>query len=150
MVIEKPLKKLQLKQLLILISRISDAFKLVSLSQQKRNFMEREYEIEDDLPLMASINHFAQIANNRERIYKFIETLRRIEIRDVVYLQDLIFIENEFKCPIREKRVKGSEYYLGYRITKKAELNRFLGVSRRNHVAKLSFTKLRNAINALW
>jgi hypothetical protein len=27
--------------------------------------MEKEYEIEDDLPLMESINHFAQISGNR-------------------------------------------------------------------------------------
>jgi hypothetical protein len=69
---------------------------------------------------------------------------------DIVYLQDLIFIEKEFNCPIRDQLVKGSGYYLGYEITKKTELNRFLGASRRNNIAKLSFNKLRNAINALW
>lgn len=112
--------------------------------------MEREYKIEDDLPLMESISHFAHIACKEELVYKFIEILKRIEMSDVVYLQDLTFIEKEFKCPTRNQLVKGSVYYLGCEIIKKTELNRFLGVSKRNNVVKLSFNKLRNAINALW
>lgn len=112
--------------------------------------MEKEYILEEDLPLMQSIDHFAKLANKEDYKYKFIEILKQIESNDIVYLKDLMLIEKEFKCPIRDQLVKGSGFYLGCEITKKSELNRFLGSPRGKNVNKLSFNRLRNAIVALY
>ena len=88
-----------------------------------------EYTIENDYPLMESINHYAKISNNDDYKYKFIEIMKRIETEDVVFLSDLLLLETEFKCPIRVQ--------LGRRIGK-------------NRDRKLDFNHLRNAINATW
>ena len=39
-----------------------------------------EYTIENDYPLMESINHYAKISNNDDYRYKFIEIMKRIEL----------------------------------------------------------------------
>ena len=36
-----------------------------------------EYTIENDYPLMESINHYAKISNNDDYRYKFIEIMKR-------------------------------------------------------------------------
>jgi len=113
--------------------------------------MDENYKIETDIPLMQSIDHFAKLANKEDYKYKFIEIMKRIEYEDVVFLNDLKLLENEFKCPIRIQLVKGSIYYLGAEITKITELNRFLGRGRgKSKSYKLDFNRLRNAINAIW
>lgn len=112
--------------------------------------MENEYKLEDDLPLMESINHFVALSGKEDYKYKFIEILKRIEYEEVVYSEDLTLIEKEFKCPIRDQLVKYSRVYLGCDITKKSELNRFLGPpNKKSKVNKLSFNRLRSAINGL-
>ena len=113
--------------------------------------MDKEYNIEDDCPLMMSIDHFVKLSNNENYKYKFIEIMRRVEYEDVVFLTDLILLEKEFNCPIRAELIKGSEYYFGVEISKKSELNRFLGRGRgKTKAYKLTFNVLRNAINATW
>lgn len=46
-----------------------------------------EYTIENDYPLMESINHYAKISNNDDYRYKFIEIMKRIEAEDVVFFR---------------------------------------------------------------
>ncbi|MCE5174721.1 MAG: hypothetical protein ABFC90_09825 [Bacteroidales bacterium] len=113
--------------------------------------MNKEYRIEDDCPLMLSIDHFAKLANNENYMHKFIEIMKRIEYEDYVFLKDLILLEKEFSCPIRTQLVKGSGFYLGVEINKISELNRYLGRgSGKTKAYKLTFNALRNAINAIW
>ena len=110
-----------------------------------------EYTIENDSPLMESINHYAKISNNDDYRYKFIEIMKRIEAEDVVFLSDLLLLETEFKCPIRVQLVKGSVFYLREQISRISEVNRFLGRRiGKNRDRKLDFNHLRNAINATW
>ena len=110
-----------------------------------------EYTIENDYPLMESINHYAKISNNDDYRYKFIEIMKRIEAEDVVFLSDLLLLETEFKCPIRVQLVKGSVFYSREQISRISEVNRFLGRRiGKNRDRKLDFNHLRNAINATW
>ena len=51
--------------------------------------MEDKYKIENDYPLMESINHYAKISNREDYKYKFIEIMKRIEAEDIVFLSDL-------------------------------------------------------------
>ena len=81
-----------------------------------------EYTIENDYPLMESINHYAKISNNDDYRYKFIEIMKRIEAEDVVFLSDLLLLETEFKCPIRVQLVKGSVFYLREQISRISEV----------------------------
>ena len=109
--------------------------------------MEREYKIEDDYPMMETIDHYAKISNNEDYKYKFIEIIKRIEVEDVVFLSDLKLLETEFKCPIRDRLVRGSGYYLGEQITHISEINRFLGRRIGKYKdCKLGFNRFRNAI----
>lgn len=111
--------------------------------------MGEEYEIEDDYPLMESINYYAKISNHENYKYKFIEIMKRIEAENIVFLADLKLLETEFKCPIRAQLVKGSGFYLGEQITQISEVNRFLGRRIGKYKdCKLGFNRLRNAINA--
>ena len=113
--------------------------------------MDQGYKLEDDSSLMASINHFAKLANNESYKYKFIEIMNQMEHEDVIFLPHLIFLEKEFNCPIRDQLVKGSGFYLGVEISKTSELNRFLGRGRgKTKAYKLTFNTLRKAINAMW
>lgn len=109
--------------------------------------MEDEYQIENDYPMMESINYYAKISNNENYKYKFIEIIKRIAVEDIVFLSDLKLLEKEFKCPIRERLVKGSVFYLGEQITQISELNRFLGRKIGKYKnCKLGFNRFRNAI----
>jgi len=111
--------------------------------------MEDKYKIENDYPLMESINHYAKISNREDYKYKFIEIMKRIEAEDIVFLSDLKLLEKEFNCPIRAQLVKGSGYYLGEQITQISEINRFLGRRIGKYKDyKLDFNHFRNAINA--
>ena len=75
--------------------------------------MTEEYILEEDYPLMESINHYARLANKEDYKYKFIEIMKRIEHDDVVFLADLKLLEKEFKCPIRTQILKAPKVYLG-------------------------------------
>lgn len=109
--------------------------------------MEDEYVVENDYPMMESINHYAKISNNENYKYKFIEIVKRIAVEDIVFLSDLKLLEKEFKCPIRDRLVKGSGYYLGEQITHISEINRFLGRRiGKYRYCKLGFNRFRNAI----
>lgn len=113
--------------------------------------MKEEYIMENDYPLMESINHYVKIANNEDYKYKFIEIMKRIEAEDIVFLSDLKLLEKEFKCPIRVQLLKGSGWYLGQQITQISEVNRFLGRRIGKYKdCKLGFNGFRNAINATW
>lgn len=109
--------------------------------------MDDEYQVENDYPMMESINYYAKISNNENYKYKFIEIIKRIAVEDIVFLSDLKLLEKEFKCPIRERLVKGAGFYLGEQITQISEINRFLGrrIGKYKN-CKLGFNRLRNAI----
>lgn len=112
--------------------------------------MGNEYIIENDYPLMESINYYAKTSNREDYKYKFIEMIKRIEAEDIVFLSDLKLLEKEFKCPIRKQLIKGSGYYLGEQITQISELNRFLGRRIGKYKGcKLDFERFRKAICAL-
>lgn len=109
--------------------------------------MEDEYQIENDYPMMETINHYAKVSNNENYKYKFIEIIKRIAVEDIVFLSDIKLLEKEFKCPIRAQLVKGSSYYLGEQITHISEVNRFLGRRIGKYKdCKLGFNRFRNAI----
>ena len=112
--------------------------------------MTEEYILEEDYPLMESINHYARLANKEDYKYKFIEIMKRIEHDDVVFLADLKLLEKEFKCPIRTQILKAPKVYLGIGvvgINRISDINNFLGKCKG---CKLDFNGLRNAINATW
>ena len=113
--------------------------------------MTNEYQIENDITLMQSIDHFAKLANNENSKYKFIEIMKRIESDDIVFIDDLKLLETEFNCPIRKQLVKASGYYLGIEISKISELNKYCGNGKgRSKAFKLTYNALVKAINALY
>lgn len=112
--------------------------------------MTEEYILEEDYPLMESINHYARLANKEDYKYKFIEIMKRIEQDDVVFLADLKVLEKEFKCPVRTQILKAPKVYLGIGvvgINSISDINLFLGKGKEY---KLDFNGLRKAINATW
>lgn len=110
-----------------------------------------EYILEDDYPLIESINYYSKISNKEDYKYKFIEIMNRMASEDIVYLADLKFLEKEFKCPIRKQLIKGAGWYLGCEISNMAELNRFFGERRGKWKDyKIGFDTIRKAINATW
>ena len=58
--------------------------------------MTEEYILEEDYPLMESINHYARLANKEDYKYKFIEIMKRIEHDDVVFLGLLDVVRKAF------------------------------------------------------
>ena len=58
--------------------------------------MTEEYILEEDYPLMESINHYARLANKEDYKYKFIEIMKRIEHDDVVFLGLLDIVGKAF------------------------------------------------------
>lgn len=112
--------------------------------------MEEVYILEEDYPLMASINHYTHLANKEDYKYKFIEIMKRIEQDDVVFLADLKLLEKELKCPVRTQMLKAPKVYLGIGvvgINSISDINHFLGKGKGY---KLDFNGLRKAINATW
>ena len=66
---------------------------IINLTHKK---MTEEYILEEDYPLMESINHYARLANKEDYKYKFIEIMKRIEHDDVVFLGLLDVMQQAF------------------------------------------------------
>lgn|SRR5574344_915027 len=113
--------------------------------------MSEYYNINNDYPMMSTIDHFVKLSNKDDYKYKFIEIVKRIENSDCVFLQDLKLLEKEFKCPIIKALIKGSGYYLNEEISSEKELNRYLGNRYGKYKSKkLDFEMFRKALCGLW
>ena len=104
------------------------------------------YKVEEDISLMEVFDFFAKRNGNWTCRYKFIEILGRIQNEDVVFIDDIMWFEQELNIPIRFILMKsGSEYIENAEILSFSDVKKYLGRKGRKYT-KLSFQGLRKLL----